>query len=294
MRERLLSERQADAEAMYNMKYFLLVTFLLISVPAYAGSHTFFYKIFPDQVWKATVVSQSKSEFMGQKDVSRTRTVIEYKVLKGTRPGWVTLNARIVSSSQKAGGPMDPLLVRFQADMHKSGEIRNVRTSGVDQMPAQMGGQDFPPEMAAMYKQSFQFMVDAWKASVFWFPEFPEETMEPGDEFDMTQKTGMGGSGAGMHMKTVSKQVFTLEEVRAGLAYFSVRERSLTKSSGPGGGKTNTKTAGKGEAIFDLREGMWVEMTTKSRIKVNLGNIPGMGSSASEMLNIHKVSMEKE
>ena len=245
-------------------------------------------------MWKATIGSQCKSEFMGRKDVHRTRHVIEYKVLKASRPGWVTLTARIVSSSQEAGGPMDPSLMRFQADMHKSGEIRNIRTSGADQMPSQMGGQDLPPEMAAMYKQSFQVMVDAWKASVFWFPEFPEETMAPGDEFDMTQKTNMGGYGAGMNMKTVSKQVFTLEEVREGLAYFSVKERSLTKSSGPGGGETRTKTAGKGEAIFDLREGMWVEMTTKSRIKVKLGNIPGMGSSASEMLNIHKITMEKE
>ena len=41
-------------------------------------------------------------------------------------------------------------------------------------------------------------------------------------------------------------------------------------------------------------QGMWVEMTTKSRIKVKLGNIPGMGAGDSEMLNIHKITMEKE
>jgi len=276
------------------MKFFLFVTYLLISVPAYAGSHSFFYKIAPGQVWQATVGSQSESKFMGQKNVTRTRNVIEYQVLKGPKTGWVTLNARIVSSSQEAGGPMDPSLMHFQADMHKSGEIRNIRTSGIDQMSAQIDGQGLPPEMAAMYRQSFQFMIDAWKASVFWFPEFPEDIMEPGDEFDMTQKSGMGGSGTGMDMQTVSKQVFTLEDIGEGLASFSVRERSLTKSSGPGGGKTDTKTAGKGDAIFDLRQGMWVEMTTKSRIKVKLGNIPGMGAGDSEMLNIHKITMEKD
>jgi hypothetical protein len=178
--------------------------------------------------------------------------------------------------------------------MHKSGEMRNIKTSGDDKMSAQLNGEALSPEMAAMYKQSFQFMTDAWKASVFWFPEFPEDLLEPGDEFDMTQKFGMGGSGSGMNMKTVGKQVFTLEDVSEGLAYFSVKERSLTKSSGPGGGKTDTKTAGKGEAVFDLRQGMWIELTTKSRIKVNLGNMPGMDAGSSETLNIHKVTMEKE
>lgn len=276
------------------MKWFLIAVSMLISTPAYAGSHAFVYKLSPGQVWKAVSDSQSRSEFMGRKDVTRTRNVIEYKVLKGPRPGWVTLSARIVSSSQKTGGPMDPSLMRFQADMHKSGEIRNIRTTGGDRMSAQMNGQDLPHETAAMFKQSFQFMMDAWKASVFWFPEFPEQTMEPGDEFDMTMKSGMGGCGGAMNMKTVAKQVFTLDEIRDGLAYFSVRERSLTKASGPGGGKSRTKTAGKGEAIFDLREGMWVEMTTKSRIRVNLGNLPGMGPGDHEMLNIHKIAMEKE
>jgi hypothetical protein len=277
------------------MKYYiLLVTYILISVPAYAGPHVFFYKIAPGQVWQATAGSQSESQFMGQKNVTRTKNVIEYQVLKGPKSGWVTLTARIVSSSQGAAGPTDPSLMRFKADMHKSGEIRNISTSGADQMSAQIDGQGIPSEMAAMYKQSFQFMMDAWKASVFWFPEFPEDGMEPGDEFDMIQKSSMGGSGVGMEMKAVSKQVFTLEDVSEGLAYFSVKERSLTKSSGPGGGKTDTKTAGKGEAVFDLREGMWVEMTTKSRIKVKLGNIPGMGSGDSETLNIHKITMDKK
>jgi len=279
---------------MNKTKFFLFVTCLLISIPAYAGSHAFFYKLAPGQVWKATVSSQSESEFMGQKNVTRTKNVIEYKITEGDKPGWVTLVARIVSSSQEAGGPMDPRLMRFQAAMHKSGEIRNIETSGDDRMSEQLNGEDISVEMAAMYKQSFQFMMDAWKTSVFWFPELPEDKLEPGDEFDMTQKTGMGGAGAGMDMQTVSKQVFTLEDVIKGLAYFSVRERSLTKSSGPGGGKTDTKAAGKGEAIFDLEEGMWVEMTTKSKIKVKLGNIPGMGAGESDMLSIHKITMEKE
>jgi len=277
---------------MKNIIFFLSVTCILISAPAYAGSHVFFYKITPDQVWKANISSRNESNFMGQKNVTRTKNFIEYKVLKGPRPGWVTLSARIETPSQTAGGLMDPKQMRFQADMHKSGELRDIKASGADRKPDQLNEADLPPEMAAMYKQSFQIMADAWKASAFWFPEFPEEKLEPGDEFDITQKTGM--SGAGMDMQTVSKQVFTLEDVNDGLAYFSVKERSLTKSSIPVSGKTDTKTAGKGEAIFDLRDGMWVEMTTKSRTKIKLGNIPGMGAYESEMLNIRKIVMEKK
>ena len=55
--------------------------------------------------------------------------------------------------------------------------------------------EDMPPEMKAMMEQSYQFMADAWKEMVFWFPEFPEEKLDIGDEFDMTRKMAGGGGG---------------------------------------------------------------------------------------------------
>jgi len=61
--------------------------------------------------------------------------------------------------------------------------------------------------------------------------------LEIGDEFDVQRKMGMGGSGVGMQAETLIKQVFTREDVRKGLAYFSVKERSVTKTGGAMGGQ---------------------------------------------------------
>ena len=135
-------------------------------------------------------------------------------------------------------------------------------------------------------------IADAWKNAVFWFPELPEEGLGPGDEFDITRKMGMGGSGMGMQSQTISKQVFTLEKVANGLAYFTVKDRSITRTKGMAGGKADTKTVGKGETVFDLGIGMWTDLTVKSRSKVNMSSIPGMSNMSQEVLSINKYEME--
>jgi hypothetical protein len=62
----------------------------------------------------------------------------------------------------------------------------------------------------------------------------------------------------------------------------------------PWGGKSVTQTAGKGEAVFDLREGIWTDLTMKSRSKVEFGNMPGMGEASQELYQISKFRMEKK
>jgi hypothetical protein len=86
--------------------------------------------------------------------------------------------------------------------------------------------------------------------------------------------------------------VFTLEEVSQGLAFFSVKERSVTRTGGSMGASSETKMAGKGEAIFDLKQGMWLELTEKFRAKVQLGSIPGMGNTEQDMKIILQYEME--
>jgi len=263
-------------------------------MPVFAASHSLHYKLAPGQVWIGTLSTQNESTFMGKKNLSRTKSIIEYRVSRGPRSGWVSLTARIKSQSNQSGGQIDPSRILFKADMHRSGEIRNIQYSGSALPPMGEGADRLTPEATAAFEQSSRFMAEAWKNAVFWFPEIPEDPLEPGDEFEATQKISMGSGGAGIQMETVSKQVFTLEEVSDGLAYFSVKERSLTKSSGAMGGKTKTKSAGKGEAIFDLRQGMWIEMTTKTRSQVQMGAIPGMsGGGSQDLYTISKVQMEK-
>jgi hypothetical protein len=265
---------------------------------AFAGSYGLKYKLAPGQRWIGKMLSQSESTFMGNKNVTKTKTIIEYKVTRGPKKGWVSILARIKSQKNEAGENIADRMglpgITFMADMHSSGEFRNVHHEGSMQIRGGPNTDNLSPEMAAMMQQSANVMAEAWKNGVFWFPEFPEDRLEPGDEFEVTKKMGAGSEGAALQTQTLTKQVFTLEDVSGGLAYFSVKERSLTKTKGVMGGKSDIKSLGKSKAVFDLREGMWVEFTTKSRFEVMFGGTPSMGQSASEMLNITKYEMEKQ
>ena len=88
--------------------------------------------------------------------------------------------------------------------------------------------------------------------------------------------------------------MFSLDDVSEGLAYFTVRDRSITKTKGVAGGRSATKTAGKGETVFDIQEGMWLDLTVKSRTKMNMSGMPGMQDMNQEMLQISKFEVERK
>lgn len=269
--------------------FYSLIAVLLLPAYGWAGGVTLQYRLQPGDVWVANMANQSDSSFMGQKQSNRNKQVMEYTISKGDRKGWVRLTVRIISRGE-ADASFDLSKVRFYADMHRSGEIRNARYEGSiysEQQLAQM-----PAQSRAMMKQSEQSMMDAWMMGVFWFPELPEEGVSVGDEFEVTEKSG-SSANAMMQMQTVSKQVYTLEEVSEGLAYFSVKQRWSSKMKTTMGGSSDTKSAGKGEAIFDLKAGMWVEQTTKSKSQVQFGGMAGMGGGSSDVLTISKVTMER-
>jgi hypothetical protein len=206
----------------------------------------------------------------------------------------MSLSARIKSQGgSKESGGMDLSKLLFTADMHQSGELRNIQYSGSVMPPMDKDAGELPPGMEAMYEQSTKMVAKAWENAVFWFPELPEEPLQPGDEFEATHKMAMGNESMGMQMQSVSKQVFILDEVSEGLAYFSVKERTVLKSDAPMGGNADTQTSGKGDAVFDLREGIWTDLTMKSRSKVEIGSIPGMGKTSQELNQISKYRMEK-
>lgn len=271
----------------------LVVLFLFaVNSPAAAGGWKLTYKLAPGQNWTCSFASKNESNVMGQKNVSQSRMAYEYTVSKGPKAGWVTMTAQIISGG--AGVHMDLSKLRFMADVHSSGEIRNIRYTGNVIPDMGESANQMTPEMKKMMEDSYRMIPEAYKNGVFWFPEVPEEKLDRGDEFDVERKMGMGSSGSGMQMETVSKQVFTLEDVSKGLAYFSLKERSVTRSGSSMGGSSETKIAGKGKAIFDLDQGMWLELTEKSRAKVNLGRLPGMGKKDYDMNIILKYEMEKK
>jgi hypothetical protein len=247
----------------------LVFCFALYAIPAQGAEYKFRYDLKPGQTWVVTDTTQVVSEAMGFKSTTRTKRTIKYDVKKGPKSGWVTLSAAVTAQSSKSDdAPMTKQNVLegmvFKADVHRSGEVRNYSFSGGD------------PQMA-------QYMGPMMEPGMFWFPEFPEDSLAVGDEFDVTLKTatpgmeGMGGAGA---MKWVTKDTYVLEDVKSGLAYFSIKSRTKMDAGG-----MDVKAASKGEAIFDMRQGMWVELNTKSK-----SSMQGMGGEA---LTIQKLEIEK-
>jgi hypothetical protein len=276
---------------------------LLASPAAFAGPFVFGYKLKPGKKYVTTMSSQTESNFMGQKNVSRSRTVIEYMVMPGIKKDWVSLVARIRSQKNETGqdtGQMTGLYqIEYRADMHQSGEIRNIKYTGAKLTP-EMEEQvkTLPPETAAMVMQSADFMAEQWKDPIFWFPEFTENKLRIGDQFEVTKKGASGSPGSPMQNQYLSKQVFTLESVVNGLASFSVEERSMMKTSGAMGSQSNTKSLAKSEAIFDLKAGLWIELVSKYRSQVQFSGGMGTGAGAEpgtqEVFSITKYEMSVE
>jgi len=268
----------------------LLLALLWSGSAMAADSCRLAYKMLPGQVWVSDVVSQFKSDDTRSEPMEPTRYTVRYRVLKGDRDGWVKLEAKIISHSAQREGGMDYSKLTYSADMHSSGELRHVAYTGsaLPPMPAEQLAQ-MPAEYRAMMQQSSDMVAKAMQQGVFWFPELPEEKLSIGDVFESVQKSELGSSGM-MQTQTVVKSEYTLEDISAGLAYFSVRQRAQSKSSGMGG-SSDTRMASKAEAIFDLKQGMWGEMTTKSRIDSSFGGVGGMAGDTGGM-NISRYRMQ--
>jgi len=243
-----------------------------------AGSCQMSYKMQPGQIWVSEVTSQFKSTAAEAEVMPPTRFSVRYRVLKGPKQGWVKLEAKFIAHSAQVEGGPDYTKLTYTADMHRSGELRNVAHTGSAMPPLPKEQMDaLPPQYAAMMAQSNDMMAKGLQTGVFWFPELPEDKLSVGDSFDDVLKSDLG-SGAMMQVQTVVKTEYTLEDVSQGLAYFSVRQRSQSKVSGMGS-KMDTRAVGKADAIFDLEQGMWVEMTTKTQTASSFGDAGsgGMG-----------------
>ena len=276
------------------LKFTIIIFALLFSGAALAtDSCTLVYKMKPGQLWQADAASQFKSTGgVGDDSASQSSYTVRYRIMKGDKRDWVKIEGRIVKHSAQSEGGMDYSKLTYTADMHSSGELRNIKHSGSAMPPIpeeQLAA--MPAQYADMMRQSGDMVARAMQMGVFWFPEVPEDRLSVGDVFETVQKSDLG-SGPMMQSQTVVKTEYTLEEVSQGLAYFSVRTRAQTKSGGMGG-SMDSKTAGKADAIFDLEQGMWVEMTMKSQTS---SSYAGMGGMAGDMggVNISRYRMQQK
>ncbi|GBE00149.1 hypothetical protein BMS3Abin07_02196 [bacterium BMS3Abin07] len=253
---------------LYVTLFGLLVVITWVA-SASAKDYRFQYKLKAGDVWVAKDISQVRTEVMGTKSSTRTKRTIVYKVKRGPKRGWVTVEATIKSQASRTdNGPMNRgnsmAGMIFRVDMHKSGEIRNYKFSGGN-------------------SQTAQYIGPAMKVAMFGFPEFPADPLQVGDEFDAVLRMEMPGIKGTRGVQSITKFTYTLEDVSKGFAYFSVKQRTKIKASG-----MDIKDAGKGEAVFDIKEGMWIELETKSRSRV----AAGIGSGG-YTLRVSKMTMKK-
>lgn len=246
----------------------VLITLLLVC-PASAGQR-FEYRFKKGDTWNMSERSETTTEIMETKMVQRAKRLTVYKITRNLGKGWFRIAARITAQKNwDDSGQTNEMNsfagMQFSAHVHKSGIVKNYKFSGGD------------PQLAKM-------IGPAMKPAIFFFPEFPDEALEPGDEFDSVirfEMPGMMGMGG---MKSVTKMTYTLEDVSDGMAIFSIRQRMKMKGSG-----MDIKSAGKSEAVFDLGRGMWVEHETVT--KSTAGQGLGAGGTT---LTRSKVTLEKK
>ncbi len=273
------------------LSFLIMIIFLiLLQDSLFAGSYRFKYNLKPGQKWLCTVSTMGENRMSGKKSIDRSKTKIQYRVFKGSKKGWVRLEAHIAFQGKNAG-TLDMSKITYSAAFHQSGEIRGIKYSGSCMPDLGANAADIPEETLKMMEQSYKMIPEAMKNMVFWFPEFPEIKLGIGDEFDFKQRMGTGTTGDPMQTQSAMKQTFVLEDVSKGLAYFTVKDRSVSKISTMGN-KCKVKSAGKGDALFDMKQGMWVEWTEKSLTKIGMGKSAGSKTRNNTLKNITKFEME--
>jgi hypothetical protein len=242
---------------------------LMLVCPAWAGQR-FRYWFTQGDVWKMSDRSETTTEAMGTKMTQRTKRLTVYKVARDLGRGWFRIAAQVTAQKNwnDAGqaNEMNSLAgMQFTAEVHRSGALKNYKFSGGNPQISKMIG-------------------PAMKPAIFFFPEFPEEALEPGDEFDALirfEMPGMMGMGG---MKSVIKMTYILEDISDGLATFTIKQRMKMKGAG-----MDMKSGGKSEAVFDLNQGMWIEHETVTKSTSE----QGVGAGATT-LSRSRVTLEKK
>jgi hypothetical protein len=240
-----------------------LVMTLWAPMPALSGAVTLHYGFVPGQQWECTRMTHMEFMVMGKKEINRKKDTLLYVVTKGAKKGWVHLTARYINpppkseENQYALGQYD---LTFSADVHSSGDTRNIRVEGMEKP---MADTTLEPQAKTAMVQTNRMLAQSLQPAVFWFPELTEEALQAGDEFE--EKRTQGIKDPNMAYTSKTRKVFVLEEVSHGLAYFSTKERHAGKTS-TAMGAAEYGMSGKGESIFDLKAGMWMEFVTRYKI----------------------------
>lgn len=275
------------------MKRLLFLCMALTLAPSLvvAGGVRLRYGFAPGQKWECTQKTQMNFENigLGTPGVERRKYTILYTVGKGPKKNWVRLTAQYINppprttENQFTLGRYDLI---FSADMHTSGNIRNIQVQGVDKVS---NDPSFPSQHKNVFVQNKKEEAQRLQPEVFWFPKLPEEPLEPGDQFEEKHTHGIKDSNMTEQSKT--RTVFTLYDVSNGLASFETKTRHTSKVKTPGG-NMDYGSSGKGELIFDLQKGMWIKFVKKWKTKYP-GRMVGQDGKDWEMFSLKKITMEQ-
>ena len=260
----------------------LFLAFTLTPSLVIAGGVRLRYGFTPGQKWECIRKTQMIFKSMGGNHVERKNHTILYTVAKGPKKNWVRLTAQYTNppprtpENQFTLGRYDLV---FSADVHKSGNISNIQVQGTDKAN---NDPSIPPQHKKVMVQNNKELAQILKPEVFWFPELPEHPLEPGDEFE--EKRTHDIKNLNMTGQSKTRTVFALYDVSEGLAYFETKTRHTSKVKTPGG-KMDYGSSGKGDIIFDLNKGMWIELVNKWKTNY---------SGDMEMMSISKITMELE
>ncbi len=232
--------------------------------------YLFFYKFKPGQHWVAKKVTTRIGSTMPMSAGIHQLSVIEYRILEGSKPYWVTVMATVASHTTGTRIDLTHLGLAFMADVSRSGQIGGLHLSTGD-------GSHAPFRPAAGFTMANE---------VFWIPQFPKHELKIGDRFTAHWTHAAVGAGIG-HREAIGATniVFTLDRVEDHLAYFTAQEHSLLNSP-----KADAVAISEHSSIFDLRKGMWTEINILSVGMVS-GSAAAFGIS-SEYIQIQKITME--
>lgn len=266
---------------------FALAALVALPTSALSGRIQLRYGFSPGQQWECKRMTHMEFMVMGKKQVQRQKHTLLYTVSKGQKKGWVRLTARYIDPPAKtrenryAMGQYDLV---FTADFHPSGDTRNIKVEGADKP---VNDATLSPQEKMAMAQTRKMLAQSLTPVVFWFPELTGDPMEPGDEFEERRTHGI--KDPNMTAKSKSRVTFILEEISDGLAYFTTKERLASRTTTMGGAM-DSKSAGKGETIFDLKSGMWIEYVSKRKMSF-AGAMMGL-QDGQEMYMTEKVVMQ--
>jgi hypothetical protein len=241
------------------------------------------------QTWHATHSLERELKVAGELQRERGVAHFEYSVRADTEPAVLRLEARMLSQETLAGvSPLDFSAVLFRTRVDAQGRQQGAHYAISEAQPPAISGVQSDP---IAYRRMLRQVASAWRHSVFWFPELPERSLAPGEDFVVQEDRDLGGEQPGVSMRIRNTRKYRLLAVESGVARFHVEEVSSVEAAAAESGLASTERA-EGEALFDVALGMWKRQQLKALEHSRYADTPdGAGSGEASSTGVTTIEM---